>query len=109
MRANYQAMIWRQAYIALPDIPQPSGYGWTLGANGVLSIDWCTDLVPQQLVDILHDNKMSINDDNEIDDTPTVNDDIEMSTADEDGDEIENEFEEDFFDESDYASSDEDE
>ena len=109
MRANYQAMIWRQAYIALPDIPQPSGYGWTLGANGVLSIDWCTHLVPQQLVDILHDNKMSIDDDNEIDDTPTDNDDIEMSTADEDGDEIENEFEEDFFDESDYASSDEDE
>ena len=54
MQANYQAMIWRQAYIAFPDIPHPSGHGWTLRSDDVLSIDWCTDPVPQQLVDILY-------------------------------------------------------
>ena len=29
----------------------------TKSANGVLLIDWCTDLFPQQLVDILYENQ----------------------------------------------------
>ena len=50
-------MIWRQADIPQPEIPQPLSHGWTKSANGVLSIDWCTDLFPQQLVDILYENQ----------------------------------------------------
>ena len=54
LRANYQTMIWRHAHISHPDIPHPSGHGWTMNSDDILFIDWCTDPVPQQLVDILH-------------------------------------------------------
>ena len=53
LRANYQALIWRKADIAYPDIPHPSGHGWNLSED-ILSIDWCEVPVPQQLVDILY-------------------------------------------------------
>ena len=74
MRANYQAMIWRQAYIAHPDIPYRFGHGWTTSANEVLSIDLCKVLVPLQLVDILHDYERTDEDDTEIDNDTTDND-----------------------------------
>ena len=57
LRANYQAMIWKQADIAQPEISEPSCHGWTKSDNGILSINWCTDLFPQQLVDIMYDNQ----------------------------------------------------
>ena len=63
-----------------------------MSTDGVLSIDWCTDLVPPQLVDILHDNK-------------TI--DIDDNTTDEDV-ELEYEFGDDAFNESDCESSDDD-
>ena len=53
LHANYQALIWRKADIAYPDIPHPSGHGWNLSED-ILSIDWCEVPVPQQLVDILY-------------------------------------------------------
>lgn len=53
IRANYQAMIWKQADIAQPDIPDLEGHGWKKDANDVLTIEWCEYLVPQQLADIL--------------------------------------------------------
>ena len=34
LRANYQALIWRKADIAYPDIPHPSGHGWNLSEDG---------------------------------------------------------------------------
>ena len=55
LRANYHAMIWKQAHIAQPDFSEPSCYGWTKSDNGIVSINWCTDLFPQQLVDILYE------------------------------------------------------
>ena len=88
MRANYQAMIWRQAYIAHPDIPHPSCHGWTMSANGVLCIDWCKDLVPQQLVDILHDYERTDEYNTEIDNDTTDNDSTDMNTTEEDDVEI---------------------
>ena len=57
LRANYQAMIWRQADIPQPDISEPLSHGWTKSDYGALSIDWCVDLFPQQLVDILDLNQ----------------------------------------------------
>ena len=58
LRANYQAMIWKQADIPQPEIPEPLSHGWTKSANGALSIDWCTDIFAQQLVDIfLYENQ----------------------------------------------------
>ena len=65
-----------------------------MSTDGVLSIDWCTDLVPPQLVDILHDNKTIDIDDND-------------NTTDEDV-ELEYEFGDDAFNESDCESSDDD-
>ncbi|GFS21420.1 DNA damage-inducible protein DIN7 [Elysia marginata] len=56
LRANYQTLIWKQADIAQPDIPDPEDHGWKTDGNGVLSIHWCTDLVPQQLADILSES-----------------------------------------------------
>ena len=53
LHANYQALIWRKADIAYPDIPHPSGHDWNLSED-ILSIDWCEVPVPQQLVDILY-------------------------------------------------------
>ena len=47
LRANYQAMIWRQTDIAQPEISEPSCHGRTKSDNGILSINWCTDLFPQ--------------------------------------------------------------
>ncbi|GFR68590.1 hypothetical protein ElyMa_002025600 [Elysia marginata] len=40
-----------RADIAQPDIPDPEDHGY-----GVLSIHWCTDLVPQELADILSES-----------------------------------------------------
>ena len=57
LRANYQATIWRQADIAQPEISEPFCHGWTKSDNGILSINLCTDLFSQQLVDILYDNQ----------------------------------------------------
>ena len=37
--ANYQAMIWKQADIAQPEIPDPVGNGWKQDTNGILSIE----------------------------------------------------------------------
>lgn len=53
LRANYQTLIWKQADIAEPDLPDPEDHGWKKDANGVLGIHWCSDFVPQQLADIL--------------------------------------------------------
>ena len=50
LRANYQAMIWRQADIPLPEIPEPLSHGWTKSANRVLSIDLCTDFLNSLLI-----------------------------------------------------------
>ena len=57
LRANYQAMIWKKADIAQPNIPGPQGHGWKKEDNGMLSIDWCKDLFPQQLADILSESQ----------------------------------------------------
>ncbi|GFR89989.1 hypothetical protein ElyMa_006138800 [Elysia marginata] len=56
LRANYQTLIWKQADIAQPDIPDSKDHGWKTDGNGVLSIHWCTDLVPQELADILSES-----------------------------------------------------
>ena len=55
-RANYQALTWRQADLAHSEIPDPLLHGWIKSAAGVLSIDWCKDWFPQQLVDIIYEN-----------------------------------------------------
>ena len=54
MRAGYQATIWRRALEAKPDIPHPSGHGWTLDTAGVLSIHWMDQLpAPQALLELV--------------------------------------------------------
>ncbi|GFR82592.1 hypothetical protein ElyMa_002366700 [Elysia marginata] len=60
LRANYQALIWKQADKIQPKISNPEFHCWKINDDGVLSIEWCKDLVPQQLADILsgtEDNK----------------------------------------------------
>ena len=53
MRANYQAAIWKRALDAEPDVPSPSGNGWTM-SNGVLSIDWKEkEPAPKSLMEFL--------------------------------------------------------
>ena len=57
LRANYQAMIWRQADVPQPEIPDPSSHVWTKNTDGALSIYRCKDLFPKRLVDILYENQ----------------------------------------------------
>jgi len=52
-RANYQTFIWKQAHLAQPLVPDPQNHGWNRGYEGMLSVEWCKDLVPQQLADVL--------------------------------------------------------
>jgi len=43
LRANYQAAIWRQSLIQLPDIPDPTdGHGWSRNVDASISIHWMT-------------------------------------------------------------------
>ena len=64
-------------------------------------LDWCKDLLPQQLVDILYDYERTDEDNIEID-NDTTDDSTDMNTTEEDNVEI------DFFEESYYESSDDD-
>ena len=57
LRGNYQTLIWKQADIAQPDLPDPKEHGWKKDTNGVLSIQWCSELVSRQLADILPENQ----------------------------------------------------
>lgn len=59
-RANYQAMIWRQASQARPDLPSPDENGWVQTDNGTLEIDWCDgQILPSEIVDILADSEFT--------------------------------------------------
>ena len=62
MRTNYQAMIWKNADTANPEIPAPEGHGWTFDSSGILTIDWSrSPVLPQQLVDILSVHESRVN------------------------------------------------
>jgi hypothetical protein len=54
MRANYQAMIWKNSLIAEPDLPSPNGNGW-LEKEHDFEIDW-GDLqpAPKGVLQFLH-------------------------------------------------------
>ena len=80
LRANYQSMIWKQADNAQPDIPDPVGYGWVQDTNGILSIEWCTDLLPQQLADIVFDTNTSFEDKYDDENQTTSNSDYDDIT-----------------------------
>ena len=59
-RANYQAMIWRQASQTRPDLPSPDENGWVQTDNGTLEIDWCDgQILPSEIVDILADSEFT--------------------------------------------------
>ena len=53
-RVNYQVGIWKRAYIAEPEIPNPAdGHGWVM-VDGRLEPMWCEgDILPRQLTSIL--------------------------------------------------------
>ena len=54
MCAVSQAAIRQRALEAKPDIPHPSGHGWTLDTAGVLSIHWMDQLLaPQVLLELV--------------------------------------------------------
>ena len=52
-RANYQTMIWNQAHVQYPELPQPhDGQGWEMNEQ-TLSHKWSEgDILPQELVDL---------------------------------------------------------
>ena len=59
-RANYQAMIWRQASQAQPNLPSPQENGWKQTSNNTLEIDWCDgQILPNEIVDILTDSEIT--------------------------------------------------
>jgi hypothetical protein len=70
-RANYVAHIWRNSHVAYPNIPTPEGYGWKCNAEGCLQIQWSEgDIMPQQLIDVLHtttEEVCEVEEDDEID------------------------------------------
>lgn len=41
LRSNYQAAIWRNALVAIPDIPSPGDHRWKLEGD-LITIDWMT-------------------------------------------------------------------
>ena len=55
-RANYQAVIWRRALDARPDVPTPNGHGWIL-RNGSPYIDWMDQLPALEAIfELIHCN-----------------------------------------------------
>ena len=73
-------MIWKQADIAQPEIPDPVGIGWKQDTNGILSIEWCTDLLPQQLADIVFDTNTNLGDQDDDEDLTITHSDYEDIT-----------------------------
>ncbi|GFS20985.1 metalloendopeptidase [Elysia marginata] len=56
------------ADIAQSDIPNPEDHEWKTDGNGVLSIHWCTDLVPQELADVLSESHTTRQQESDYDD-----------------------------------------
>ena len=56
-RANYQAMVWKNANVKSPNIPDAAmGHGWYTGQSG-LEYDWCDGpFIPQVLLFIININ-----------------------------------------------------
>ena len=58
MRSNQQAMIWRHAHHATPNLPSSDGHGWDLTDGLTIEIVWTEgDLLPQELEDIVVDTR----------------------------------------------------
>ena len=53
------------AHLVKPLIPDPQNHGWIKSDGGVLSVEWCKDLVPQQLAEILSGSDTEQGDNNE--------------------------------------------
>ena len=53
-RANFQAAIWKRAHLPVYDVPAPTdGYGWEV-SEGTMEPKWnSTDILPQNIVDLL--------------------------------------------------------
>ncbi len=62
------------------NIPDPVGYGWLHDTNGILSIEWCTYLLPQQLAGIVFDTNTSFEDKDEDENQTTSNSDYDDIT-----------------------------
>ena len=95
MSANYQTLIWKQADSKDQIYPSASDHGWT-ATNEDLVIDWCSDPVPQQLVDILYIRTES--ETNTSDDTDTEDDSALEPTDDYDEEEEDDDDDDDFED-----------
>ena len=54
--------------VFVPDLPDPEEHGWKEDANGILSIHWCSDLVPQLFADILLENQTTLQQESNNDD-----------------------------------------
>jgi len=52
MRSSYQTFIWKHALVAFFPVPSPDGCGWTVSGNDI-EVDWISDIVRKQLVDVL--------------------------------------------------------
>lgn len=55
-RTNYQALIWKQAHLAYPELPKPhNGHGWLLLGDD-LEYKWASsEMLPQELADFVQD------------------------------------------------------
>ena len=52
-------MLWNSAQERFPDIPEPTGHGWTTDDKGKLTYDWaCGDIMPQELIDIISETEL---------------------------------------------------
>ena len=53
-RANFQAAIWKRAHLPVYDVPAPTdGHGWEV-SEGTMGPKWnSTDILPQNIVDLL--------------------------------------------------------
>ena len=67
-------------------LPDPEEHGWKKDANRVLSIHWCSDLVPQQIADILSKNQTTWQQESNNDDYIQSDEDSNADSQDPDSD-----------------------
>ena len=53
LRAHYQALIWKMAYIPNPTIPAPDQYGWKREQNSVTPILMSRNAIPQECLELV--------------------------------------------------------
>ena len=53
LRAHYQALIWKMAYIPNPTIPAPDQYGWKREQNSVIPILMSRNAIPQECLELV--------------------------------------------------------